>query len=153
MMWVGCPPAGTIAPRRASQACISAISRCCSTITASASCRVQGSLAHRDPRHVDGPLMMRDHLHPEVHIRVAGVRQVHIAHHALMRDLELLGRWGSDRLAEVLSWRGLEAPMGRCAWFPPCCAPASRSGMKLSAAASAMTSEARSVRVRAARRR
>src|SRR4051812_37395756 len=46
-------------------------------------------VAHRDLSHVDGPLMMGDHLNTKVHVGITRVWQRHVAHHGLMSGFEL----------------------------------------------------------------
>ena len=50
-------------------------------------------MAQSDTSHVDRTLMMRDHVHPEVYIRVASEWQSHITHHACMSDFVLADGW------------------------------------------------------------
>ena len=93
-MWVVPVPGGTGTPRPVSHAAISAISRCCSTMTRLGELPGPGILrvVEGDLRHPDRALVVGDHLEPEIDVRVARIGHRHGAHHRPVRGLEALDR-------------------------------------------------------------
>jgi len=48
-------------------------------------------MAQRHPGHVNRPLVVRDHMHPKIYIRVASEGHGHVAHHKSVSGFEFAG--------------------------------------------------------------
>jgi hypothetical protein len=72
-------------------------------------------MSHGDTSHVDRSLMMRNHVEPEIYIRVASKLDVHIAHHPRMSGFVLADGWriGAGAAVRPVTFvsRTLQCPM------------------------------------------